>query len=110
MVKLMFWGKTQKVKVAKERRISVSRIRERRLSISKYAREAQKCDIAIAKIDKELSTLSGKFIRATSELLKARRFEWEGRLVVALANLKIAKSSLISNNKHNLNLVTRRLG
>jgi len=78
------------------------------VKISGWAREAQKCDIAIAKIDAHLGQLSGGFTRARKELLEARRLEWTGRLNEALAHLKKEKSSMSNNIKHNQNITVKR--
>jgi hypothetical protein len=105
---LKFWVSNQDGKIA-PRKISAGRITMRKVKVSKWARDAQKCEEAIANIDKELSKLNGQFTRAKKELLSARRLVWEGKLTQALSHMNKEKSLLNRNVKHNQKLVARRL-
>jgi len=108
MLKSIFWGNKKSPGKATERLISSKRIKVRRVSISKWAREAQNCDLAISKIDIQLSALSGEFTRARKEYLLARRCEWQGKLKIAQSHLENQKSKLSSGLQHNLNVTTKR--
>ena len=105
---IFFPGNKAKAKVAQQRLISSTRIHSRRGQISKWAAEAQKCDIAIAEIDKKLSKLKGIFIRAPKEHLEVRRLIWEGRRNQAVVKLNRQKTTLTTNVKHNQDLTAKR--
>jgi hypothetical protein len=109
MFKLLF-GRVQKKKPNRpnERLVSSRRVRARRVSISYWARLAQQCEIAIASIDKDLSMLKGKFIRARKELLLARRNVWQGQLRIALSYLGNQKCKLDNSLTHNLDVTIKR--
>lgn len=108
MANLLFWGNKAKAEKAQQRLISAKRIRSRKGHISKWAAEAQKCDEAIADIDKKLSKLNGLFIRAQRERLEAQRLVWQGRINQALVQMKRQKTLLAGNVKHNENLTAKR--
>ena len=108
LLKLM--GSKPNTNRSAQRKISTRRIYGRRLIISQWALEAQKCDIAISKVDEKLSALTGPFVRAAKERLEAKRLELTGKLNIALSHLKKQKALMGNNIKHNQELTTRRLG
>lgn len=103
-----FLGNKAKAEKAHQRLISSKRIRSRKGHISKWAATAQKCDVAIAEIDKKLSKLNGLFVRAQRERLEAQRLVWQGKLNQSLVQMKRQKTLLAGNVKHNENLTAKR--
>ena len=104
---LIFWD-NKKAEVVRQRLISNKRIRTRKVKVSGWAGEAQKCEIAIAEIDKQLSKLNGPFVRAQRERLESSRLIWQGRLNQALVQMKRQKTLLAGNIKHNEALTAKR--
>ena len=108
MLKVLFWGTKKSSGRPKERLISSKRFSSRRVNISKWAREAQKCELAISSLDNRISRLRGNFTRARREYFLAKRTEWQGKLKIALSHLDDQKSKLGNGLKHNLDLTVKR--
>jgi len=108
MPNFLFWRAKKPSNKPKERIIPTTRIKRRRVNISKWAREAQKCDLAISNIDEKLSRLRGNFTRARKEYLLATRTVWQGKLRIALSHLGDQKSKLDNNLKQNHDLTVKR--